>query len=1043
MARPFVTILAFVIALSPLPSTAKNRPARDNPHTSPSVRAADLPLSFEEREPSRLYVARAGDLNIAVRPTVVEFGGSVRFALAGARRASRLSGADRLPGVANYLVGNDPKNWRTRVPTFAGVRCDNVYPGIDAVYRGEDLQLVCDFHVAPHANPGAIVINIEGVNEVSISTTGALVARTSLGEVRQDAPVVYQESPSGRVLVDGRFELRGANRYGFAVGAYDHSRPLTIDPTVSFTYSFGGDGNTFLSAAAMDGQGNGYFAGSTSATNLPTAGGIDATLGGESDAVIVKLDANGQVQYLTYLGGSSYDSASGIAVDEDGAVYVTGLTGISTTDDFPVTTGAAQTVFGGASDAYVAKLAPDGASLAYSTYLGGPMSYDGGNGIAVDRAGNAYVCGGTSQHFPVVNAIQPQPSGAAEGFVAKLNAAGSAVMYATYLGGHGDDTCTGISVTNDGGVAVSGFTTSTDFPTVRPTQAANGGSDDAFVAVLNAAGSALSFATYLGGSDNDLAYGVGVDAAGHVFGTGSTSSPNLPVVNAVDSSHCGESTEACPDGFVFEIDPSAGTVVYCTYLGGGGFDQCLAIAVDSSGAAYVTGSTTSQDFPSVDPIPGGSGGGSEVFVTRIVPGGGSIDFADIRGGTGNEGGYGIAVDPAGTTALVAFTGDSSDFPAARGGAGGRQAPVERGGVLGLVFGNRPIADISTDPFLFLSAKGERRGVLIVYHRNRGPDAATDVAFTIDLPCVRLMNTTPDSRYVFDSVPEPGGETVGIRGRFLKPLKPGEVVTVVLTLMLPDEALDCVAGHEVYAKTRVTASSIDPDPSDNVKFVSALVRSYVDQPILTWQSAPGDGEPPAQLQLFSISGSNPPKGTKELVRTFPSPEPRSQVGAAHTSEVATTATLSGYKVYVSSQPNVQPVPANLFTTTPPTQTDADVSGAPAGSYFVVTAVFDDGAESEPSNEVGGVLPTITSVTVSTKKITAVGSGFSPGETVLFGGVPFASAAKLKKNNTKLVQKGATAIGQTATQLLQSLEAGSSVVILFIDPKGNGVGYVYTK
>ena len=162
-------------------------------------------------------------------------------------------------------------------------------------------------------------------------------------------------------------------------------------------------------------------------------------------------------------------------------------------------------------------------------------------------------------------------------------------------------------------------------------------------------------------------------------------------------------------------------------------------------------------------------------------------------------------------------------------------------------------------------------------------------------------------------------------------------------------------------------------------------------------------------------------------------------------LATTAgaAIAGYKVYASGQPNVQTVPANLYTTAPPSQTGADVSGAPAGSFFVVTAVDGNGQESAPSNEVGGTLPIIASVTVSSKKITAVSNGFPAGEAVFFGGVPFATAAKLKKNNTKLIQKGATVIGQTPAQLLQSLETGSAVVIIFIDPKGNGVGYVYAK
>jgi hypothetical protein len=307
---------------------------------------------------------------------------------------------------------------------------------------------------------------------------------------------------------------------------------------------------------------------------------------------------------------------NGIAVDSAGNAYVTGNTVAVT---FPTTPGAFQTSFGGGScgtppntfacsDAFVLKLNPAGSELVYSTFLGG-RGDDSGNSIAVDAAGNAYVTGSTaSTNFPTVAPLQPVFAGGtcglapntfqcAEAFVAKLNSTGSALLYSTYLGGSAGDLGSGIAVDTSGNAYITGSTDSTNFPTVSPLQAVPGGSGDAFVAKLNAAGSALLYSTYLGGNFADSGSGIAVDSSGNAYVTGSTSSTNFPTANPLHAAPGGSG-----DAFVAKLNATGSALMYSTYLGGSGIDQGSGIAVDSSGNAYITGSTDSRNFPTVNSI---------------------------------------------------------------------------------------------------------------------------------------------------------------------------------------------------------------------------------------------------------------------------------------------------------------------------------------------------------------------------------------------------------------------------------------------------------
>ncbi len=360
--------------------------------------------------------------------------------------------------------------------------------------------------------------------------------------------------------------------------------------------------------------------------------------------------------YSTYLGGSSEDVARGIAVDSSGNAYVAGDT-VST--DFP-TASPIQAVNADTHNAFVTKINAAGSALVYSTYLGG-SSGDVAEAIAVDSLGNAYVAGFTlSTNFPTVNPIQAANAGGRDAFVAKINPAGSALVYSTYLGGSGDfDFAFGIAVDASDNAYVTGRTNSTNFPTVSPIQAANAGGDDAFVAKINAAGNALVYSTYLGGSGGNGASAIAVDSSGNAYVTGFTASTNSPTVSPIQAAFGG----GVVDAFVTKINAAGSALVYSTYLGGSGNDQAQAIAVDSSGNAYVAGVTESTNFPTVSPIQAANADGFDAFVAKINAAGSALVYSTYLGGSQDDVASGIAVDSS-RNAYVAGSTASTNFPAA-------------------------------------------------------------------------------------------------------------------------------------------------------------------------------------------------------------------------------------------------------------------------------------------------------------------------------------------------------------------------------------------
>jgi Ca2+-binding RTX toxin-like protein len=582
----------------------------------------------------------------------------------GANPNARLEAGARGSGKVNY-IGRSRRE--TNLPTYEKLVYRDLWPGIDMVFRGASGKLEYEFHLRPGADPSKIRLAYKGAQGLSLGANGNLLVRTPLGALPDSRPRSYQRVGSRRRAVESRFLLKSGGRaYGFGLGAtYDRRRPLVIDPALAYSTYLGGSGDDFGEWIAVDSAGAAYVSGVTYSSDFPTsAGAFDPSYEGGGDAFVTKLNPSGSdVAYSTYLGGSDVDVGEGIAVDSQGAAYITGL---SASADFPTTAGAFDTSANGRGDAFLAKLSPDGSSLAYSTYLGGSSFLDdGGVGIAVDSQGAAYVTGSTgSTDFPTTaGAFDTSANGGYEAFITKLNASGSGIVYSTFLGGSNNDSGLGIAIGGAGSVYVTGGADSADFPTTAGAfDTTQNDPSDAFVTKLNAAGSGLVYSTYLGGGAFDQGGGIAVDAAGRAYISGQTGSGDFPsTVGAFDTTHNGVS-----DVFVTKLNATGSALAYSTYLGGTGDDYGNRIAVDGSGAAYITGLSESADFPtSAGALDTSANGGRDAFVTKLNPPGSALGYSTYLGGASNDIGVGIAVDSGGSAYVTGYS-TSSDFPTTAG-----------------------------------------------------------------------------------------------------------------------------------------------------------------------------------------------------------------------------------------------------------------------------------------------------------------------------------------------------------------------------------------
>lgn len=667
----------------------------------------------------------------ANRPEANKFSESVvRMRFVGADPHAQLEGQDVLPGVVSYFLGNEPRNWRVAIPSFSKVKYRNIYPGIDLQFYGNQQELEYDFLVSPYADPDAICIEFEGADKLELGEDGGLIVHVQDRQIHWRKPVAYQPGTNGIRQVVCEHALVGNTKVGFVLGGYDRNLPLVIDPVLVYATYFGGSGDDYGAGVAVDSAGNIYITGSTSSTDLPVTNAYRGTPRGGDDVFVAKLNSTGTaLLYSTYLGGSTNDVPTGIAVDAAGNAYVVGWT---ESTNFP-TQNAYQSTFSRYACAFVARLGPWGTNLLYSSYLGNTVNAgeEYGYAICVDGSSNAYIAGVTfsGRYFRTKNPFQSKPGGFpndnnADAFVAKFNTAASgdaSLVYSSWLGGSSDEFAHGIAVDAGGNVYVTGEVDSnttwpnpptSDFPTTAGAfqRTFNGGGAngvaDAFVTKINAAGSALVFSTFLGGDGEEAGYAIAVDATGKAYVVGETSSyVDFPVTaGAAQPFAASYSYQA----FVTVFNASGSGLLYSTYLGGSASDFGRGIGIDNYGLVYVTGEAGSFDFPvtvGADQTNRAGGVGTDVFVAKINPnvfGPASLVYASYFGGNDDDSPTALAVDTSGSFYVVGWS-SSTNLPA----AAGTVRPSYSGG-----WSDAFVAKFSSPPDLSVAMQASTNPVLV-------------------------------------------------------------------------------------------------------------------------------------------------------------------------------------------------------------------------------------------------------------------------------------------------------------------------------------------
>jgi hypothetical protein len=726
---------------------------------------------------------------------------SVRLKAIGANSNARMIGLERLPGVTNYLIGNDRRKWRTGVAGYGKVKHENVYPGIDLIYYGnQEGRLEYDFIVAPGADPNQIAVSIEGAQGVEIDQAGDLIISAATGKIRQPAPRIYQEVDGQRHQIAGQYRLLdGETEIGnrqsaignplvtFALADYDASQPLVIDPEVVYATYLGGSststvGNEGARSVAVDGAGAVYLVG-TALSNFPTMNPQQGALRGFINAFITKLDAGGQMVYSTYLGGSAFDEGAVIKVDETGAAYVGGTTSSS---DFPTV----NPIQGrrNRNDAFITKLSSSGSQIVYSTYLGGEDN-EGVSDLALDAQKNIFVAGnvipalGTpANDFPTINPIQATHGGGTEdGFVSVIDPTGG-LRFSTYFGGNGEDILQSIDLNpGNGELALGFFTDSTNLlPGSSSGLALAEGAPSAGVVRIVPEGDALYYynlqklwLTFLGTLSPDkiveLRQIKGVLFAGDLILMSSLLTSGNPGVFSKTESPAQQMVQPQAGGGL-DIRMSALdqnlNETKTGFFGGSGEDRGSALATDAQGAAYIIGHTRSTNLPTVNPLQANHAGGNafDGFLAVLHPQTFEAVFATYLGGTGSEFLTDITVDPQGNIYVVGET--FGGFPNPTPGALQNQL---RGRTDAFIIKISPVAiatnpdfAISSNPARLTVARGQQGTVAINVNRIGGFDG--EVTVTISDPKPKKVKFKPAEL-----------STTGGEARFKVVVKAGGVV----------------------------------------------------------------------------------------------------------------------------------------------------------------------------------------------------------------------------------------------------------------------------
>ncbi len=560
---------------------------------------------------------------------------------------------------ANYFIGNQPTAWKQGVPVSASVVYESIYPHIDLTYYAQGQALEYDLIVNPGGDPAQIKLRIDGAESIEITDDGELLCKTPFGTALHKHPFVYQEGKSGRNAITCAYRKIGKRTLTVEVtGDYNRKLPLVVDPEIAFSTFLGGSSYDEGWGVAVDNEGYVYVAGLTASTDFPNEPPMSPASFPVNIFVSKIAPGGNDLIYSTYIGGNDYDGATNIAVDAVGNAYLTGET---KSDDFP-TVAAAQDTLAGESDALVIKLDKDGNALEYSTYLGGG-NYELGRAIAVNLAGEAAIAGHTcSPDFPTHNAYQSQFGGdggfghCGDAYIAKFTASGDEIVFSTFLGGESYDEGWGLACDDLGDLYVVGLTASTQFPTENPLYPANV-LVDAFLTKVLADGSALVYSTYFGGDNYDGATSVTVDRFYQATVTGETKSTDFPELHETQDGLGGLS-----DAFVIKFAPDGGALVYSTYIGGSEPELGWDVTVDEFGGATIAGFTLSSDYPLQSPLKGELTGFYDAIVTRIAPSGNLLTFSSYYGGDSDEEARSVAVHN-GTSVLLTGSTISTDFPA--------------------------------------------------------------------------------------------------------------------------------------------------------------------------------------------------------------------------------------------------------------------------------------------------------------------------------------------------------------------------------------------
>ena len=672
----------------------------------------NLPLSFEAnlgQSDNRVqFLSRGNGYTVFLTATEAVFSlrrtqqqrATLRMKLAGANQAAPVEGRQSLPGKVNYMIGNDPSQWHTNVPTFREVHYGEVWPGVGMVWYGTQNELEYDFVVKPESDVSRIRLSFAGAEKLRIDEKGDLLMNVDGEEMVQSAPIVYQDGEQGRVAVSGKYVLRGTHEIGFEVGTYDRNKPLVIDPVIVYSTYIGGDATDRGLAVAVDSSRQAYLAGESSSdeTTFPIENAIQPTQVGTL-GFVTKLNAAGNaVLYSTFLGDDNSfcigsfcgTQINGIAVTSDGRAVVTGGTANEDNDNrLPITANAYQNNGFCISwcglepnrmiDAFVTMFSADGGQLIYSSFYGGKTNYrfsergfEIANAIAVDSSNRIYITGLTSSNsMPTRHAFQSLRKSEGEGkdaFVAVFNplatSGNDSLLYASFLGGEGDDIGRGIAVDADRNAYIVGSTASTDFATKSPSASPlkatfQGGGFDGFVTKVDTesdGNASLIYSTYFGGNINDRVESVAVDAfqRAYITGASNSSASSFPLRNAFDA------TQSNGEAFVAKLNADGTSLFYSSFLGGNNGntsadgEEGLGITIDFGGNAYVTGRTTSgASFPAVLPLASNLQG--TAFLTKIeatisnntVP---KVLYSTTFGGSGARG-ESIALDPQGNVYL--------------------------------------------------------------------------------------------------------------------------------------------------------------------------------------------------------------------------------------------------------------------------------------------------------------------------------------------------------------------------------------------------------